>query len=189
MSNVIEQYLHALNEYEEVSPNDRSLPNPYNFRSLELDPKVTEDDWKKASKPWKERPFAEETDVKQSFLGSKRNTAKAWVIIDGRRRVGIVGSQTFWGFPIKAPQGHGNLVFVTWVRGKKYAARGIMKMLNLPFFDQGPKAYFRIEIYKENKASIATAKLLKASPGRHNGSIVFGLRPPYWWNGDKILKY
>jgi len=184
----LDKYLNELfwEKEEKIDPN---LPNPYNFRALKLDPNVTSSDWKKAQVEWSKRPLmnGSEVDVKKAFLNPPEgyNDGIAWVIIDNEQRVGVVGIQNLLGDK-KIIHG-GNIVYVTWVHGKKYAARGVMKMLELPIFDQ-KDSLMSLSISMKNKFSIQVAKDLKAKQryiSREENKIGYLIKAPWWWSKPK----
>jgi hypothetical protein len=180
-----------------VDPNDKSLPNPYNFRQLKLDPKITKEDIKKANIEWQkiiDQGWTHANDSERGFQGvldkvkrNKKEGARLYVIVDKGKRVGIVGVTNYLL----------ELVFITWVRGKNYATAGVMKMLNLPDFPQyyikGKELRFTtvdIDIATKNKASIAVARNLKATLKHKTGWISnYEVKSPYWWNNNKLLKH
>jgi RimJ/RimL family protein N-acetyltransferase len=185
-----------------VNPNDKSLPNPYNFRSLKLvtpnkaDIQKAEVEWKKIrDKGWAGTDETFQEIYKQS-LKNKKYGAQLYTIVDGSKRVGIVGFPGNIGITSIHNNPSGNLLYVTWVRGKNYAAAGTMKLLNLPSVPQygikGKKLNFMvttIDPFVENKASNAVARNLKAKVYKGENKNYYNIRAPYWWNNNKLLKH
>jgi RimJ/RimL family protein N-acetyltransferase len=181
-----------------VDPNDKSLPNPYNFRQLKLvipnksDIQKAEVEWKKIrDKGWtgSDKTFQE---IYKKSLRWKEDDAQLYTIVDRGKRVGIVGFDLgIDGYP------SGNLIYVTWVHGKNYAAAGTMKLLNLPSIPQykiyrKELRFMTVEFdpYIENKASNAVARNLKATlKYTRYGRNKYEIEAPYWWNNNKLLKH
>ncbi len=197
--NILDNYLTELFGWGKkyVDPNDPSLPNPYNFRQLELDRKLRPEDIKNAQKVWAEAydkglvsqgDSALTPEERRDFKHVLRVVGVYFVIVDKGKRVGIVGYQEDIESIKNRKIYFGNIIYVTWVRGKNYAAAGIMKMLNLPMFPQENtrKEFIESGISAENKASIKVAENLK---GKQETTWLYSLKPPYWWNDNKILKY
>ena len=190
----LDKYLNELfwGKKKDEEKIDSNLPNPYNFRALKLDPNITSSDWKKAQVEWSKRPTTSEIkDVKTAFLKpGYEDNGKAWVIIDNGERVGIVGAQgQNFLEQIKFQKiDWPNIVYVTWVHGKKYAARGVMKMLELPIFDQ-ERGLASFKVYKENKFSLQVVKDLKAKfDMKEEGYEYYELKAPWWWSKPKKSK-
>jgi hypothetical protein len=187
-----------------VDPNDKSLPNPYNFRQLKLDPKITKEDIKKADVEWRkiiDKGWTHVDTPKEGFEGiinkvknNKKNGARLYVIVDKGKRVGIVGITNslspYFHYGVES-------IYVTWVRGKNYATSGMMKMLNLPDIPQyhvkGKELLLtsiNIDIDKENLQSISVARNLKAKLKDKTGwKNSYEVKSPYWWNNNKLLKH
>jgi RimJ/RimL family protein N-acetyltransferase len=188
-----------------VDPNDKSLPNPYNFRQLKLvtpnkaDIQKAEVEWKKIrDKGWEtsENTFQE---IYKVSIEQKKHGAQLYTIIDRGKRVGIVGFHRNSGITNIHNKPGGNIIYVTWVHGKNYAAAGTMKLLNLPSVPQyGIKdkklnlMRVEIEIHTENKASVSIVRNLKATPSyrsEYDNTQEYIINAPYWWNNNKLLKH
>jgi len=188
---------------EFVDANDPTLPNPYNFRQLVLDQKITKEDIKKADSEWipmVKRGWETSEGRDKGFISVIKSAkwwgdgAKLFTIVDKGKRVGIVGSTSAFG-NINSP--HTNLVYVTWVHGKNYATAGAMKFLNMPqvpqFGKENNKLNFllvTIDVHKDNISSRKVAENLKAKINSSSKEIIYYyLNAPFWWNNYKLLKY
>jgi len=192
---LIESYLGELfGKNKFVDPNDPSLPNPYNFRQLKLDPKITSSDIQKANKKWAESKKKGWTGPAATFADVIKNTRKKWtggklyVIVDKGKRVGIVGFED-----TRKDKTGASILYVVWVKGKSYATAGIMKLLNMPDVPQWKKFRATFDPQNANIASIRVGEKLKAkksvSTEPYYQSTWFEISPPYWWNNNKFLKY
>ncbi len=188
-----------------VDPNDKSLPNPYNFRQLKLDPKITKEDIKKADVEWQKLLDKGWTraDTDDGFYEVMRPIYKypksyvARTIIDKGKRVGIVISGTTEK-KLTPKNNYFGLTYVAWVHGKNYAKAGIMKLLNLPELQQysidRKELVLRenyIEIVSENKASENVAKYITRNnlTDKYGDITEYTIEAPYWWNNNKLLKH
>ena len=132
----INKYLQHLNEGNNYK--DESMPNPYDYQSIELDPKVTKQDlkilgrWLKKNKKLADpdittepvewlfyssyREYGEKPGTYEQAIKSRH--AKTFTIIDKKKRVGVVAlSET------------GSFIWASWTPGHNYAVRGTMKMV------------------------------------------------------------
>jgi len=183
---LIEPYLQHLSEGRDE--RDSSMPNPYDFQSLELDPKVTKQDLnmlgKQLEKMKKHRdpgaitdPFLWlyfETDYEKWYGKNptiSQSDANPFVIIDKGKRVGIVS--------ISDPM----LVWASWVPGHNYAGRGIMKMLEKIVTEKEKPKWKRVftTIYKKNIPSLKTAIFLKMKITKSGDKYWGELSYPFWF--------
>jgi len=183
---LIEPYLQHLNEG--TNEKDSSLPNPYDYQSLELDPKVTKQDlnilgkhlqkMKKYSDPERtldpmlwlyfgpdyERWYGPNPKISQS-----KDTP--YVIIDKGKRVGVVSLSQV------------ELTWASWVPGHNYAGRGIMKMLEKIVTEKEKPKWKRVftHIYKNNIPSLKTAIFLRMKITKSGDEYDGELSYPFWF--------
>jgi len=211
---MIDQYLDYIQEglfSKFVDPDNPKLPNPFNFRQIKLDPKVINSDFKKGQPRFDIANSFEkkvrEPNLKRAltipfkptgeggFNTGQKMTSKIFTILDKSTRVGIIWIQDYVFRLKEKPIYGGDIGYVTWVPGKRYATRAVMALLNLPIFVHTPVsgrvAEYSIQIKKDNKASLKTAQKLKAKTWTTGDgeTVNFDLRPPYWWNGKKYLDF
>lgn len=171
----------------DIVDSDRGLPNPYNFKRLKL-AKITKQDLKNAEVKWQES-IKKGYNVEGTFLRMYKDYHKLMVtIVDGSKRVGIVG----WAVD-------NEIFYVTWIPGKNYATAGLMKLLNDKryfhqiFITADNKVYpgeFYITAHKNNKASLKVAKNLKPREIKRESNKIYHLfEAPLWWNKNKFLKH
>ena len=178
-------------EYEYVYVNDKSLPNPYNFRRIKLDPKITKADIEKGQKAWLDvlKYHPKESKDFSSMLRSDSNfyTITPFVIKDGNKRVGIVIGEHSKISISNWKEGRFFILeaqYVTWVRGKNYATQGIMALTNHPMYPT-VRLQLRIYVHYKNKPSLKVVKNLKMV----NDGELWLAESPFWWNGGKYIKH
>ena len=189
---ILENYLDELFGPKYIDADDPSLPNPYNFRQLKLDPKITATDIRNMNIRWSksyEKGWVNEKDFKDAIKqdSQKWKNGKYYVIVDKGKRVGIVGFSYVW----KDPTYRVNLVYGTWVKGKNYATAGIMKLLNIHPLSQSKKSKISFSMMNDNIASVKVGENLKGKTKLSDttNKRYFTLYPPYWWNKKKFLKH
>ena len=190
---ILENYLDELFGSKYIDADDPSLPNPYNFRQLKLDPKITTTDIRKANIEWKksyDKDWVNEPSLGKVIRENPKNkwkNGKYYVIVDKGQRVGIVGA----GHILLKSKDISGLLWVTWVKGKNYATAGIMKFLNLSRFPQNKKFEITFHMKSNNIASVKVGENLKATKeiSTYRKETDFTLHPPYWWNNKKFLKH
>jgi len=188
---LIEPYLQHLNEG--TNEKDSSMPNPYDFQSLELDPKVTKQDLSMLGKQLKKMKKYENPEVTLDpflWLYFGRNSKKygpspkisqssstPFTIIDKGKRVGVV---TISGWEA--------LAWASWVPGHNYAGRGMMKLLEKLINEKGEQQQFtkkfkRVDtyIYKKNIPSLKTAIFLKMKITKSGDKYWGELSYPFWF--------
>ena len=188
---ILENYLDELFGSKYIDADDPSLPNPYNFRQLKLDPKITTTDIRKANIEWKKS--YKKGWVNEPSLGKMiREDPKKWrgvyyTVIDKGQRVGIIGTSHI----LLKNKDICGLIWITWVKGKNYATAGIMKFLNLSRFPQNKKFEVSFNMINDNIASVKVGENLKAKTELSNttNKRYYTLHPPYWWNNKKFLKH
>jgi len=196
----INKYLQHLNEGNNYK--DESMPNPYDYQSIELDPKVTKQDlnilgrWLKKNKKFlypnkttdpvewlfynDYREFGEDPGTYEEAIRDKDTVA--FTIIDKKKRVGVVAlSET------------GSFIWASWTPGHNYAVRGTMKMVEY-LLNKNPKKYknklWDTDIYKKNIPSLKVAKKLKMKPdGSIDNYYSYELKnKEVWWIEKKKKK-
>jgi len=188
---IIENYLHKLNEGKDCK--DPSLPNPYDYQSLKLDPKVTKQDLKILTKWLKKHKkvlppgidtkgrnwlFYSNAQEFRTVPGTYKSDTLAWTIVDKGKRVGVVGYNKFSTC----------MLWASWVPGNNYATRGTMLMLDkLKKIINTPGLIISTAIYDKNIASLAVAKRLKMKfDGRIDIYIYFMFKNNWlWWQKKK----
>ena len=188
--NTINGYLQYLDEGEDYK--DPDTPNPYDYQSIDLDPKVTKQDLNILGR-WlqKNKKLAHPDDpidpVEWLFYSSAKSmnreigtykeaikNSRVFTIIDKKKRVGVVGLGGMWG-----------IIWASWVPDHNYAVRGTMKMVE-HFINKDKKLYkggWHTNIYKKNIPSLKVAKKLKMkSLGIEKGSYSMVLKgKEIWW--------
>lgn len=191
--NTINKYLHYLNEGNNYK--DESMPNPYDYQSIDLDPKVTKQDlkilgrWLKKNKRladpkdpldpliWLFYPDYKEFQYEPGTYEEatkKERDAKAFTIIDKKKRVGVVAL---------APMG--SFIWASWVPGHNYAVRGIMKMVE-HLLNKNKKEYknrtWDTDIYEKNIPSLKAAMKLRMNFRKRGTSYdcVLGNKDIWW---------
>ena len=194
---IIKNYLHKLNEGKDCK--DSSLPNPYDYQSLKLDPNVTKSDlkiigkWLKKHKKFREPKssshpviwlyFDHINDYRKSYGHTnpykiiKLSKKKPYIIVDGNKRVGAV--EMSWS----------GIVWISWVPGHNYATRGTMKLIEQQL-KRDKDLERRIKqgivdtlIYEKNIPSLKVAQKLKMKmeycsfASDYSGTIKY----PVWW--------
>jgi len=190
--NIVKNYLKILNEAK--SYKDGSMPNPYDYQSLELDEKVTRADLKELDKfrkkmkkfedpktvnlSAKEWLYYEPPNFPGGELGRKHEYHRTFTVVDNRKRVGIVSTT-----------GSAYILWSSWVPGFNYAVRGTMKMLEQlteikDWRYRQDSAVYTI-IWHKNIPSIKVAKKLKMklTGGTKKEEVApsYMLDYPFWW--------
>lgn len=187
--NKIQNYLNILNEGTDF--NDSSMPNPYDYQSLELDSNVTNSDLNHLGDYLKKMKKYLDPEMNMDpyiwlYFGAnyKKEYGKhppvSWshqhtfTIIDNNKRVGIVAMGDFRG-----------LVWSSWIPGYKYSVRGVMKMIDNLLKDKTIKFSKNLipytKIHKNNIPSLKTALLLKMKIERYKDHYVCKLNYPFWF--------
>jgi len=193
---LIESYLNMLNEGD--NPQNSSMPNPYDYQSIELDPNVKKEDfnklgqWLKQSKemldpdmpvdPYKWIYCGLDSDNNDNCIEREKSKTIPYTIIDKGKRVGIV-----------AIVGWFQLKWSSWVSGHNYSLRGTMKMIemliqgNHPWSDFSKKwlnstnMNITTTIHHKNIASLKIAMKLKMQCEKQGDYYKCKLKQPYWW--------
>jgi hypothetical protein len=189
---LIESYLELLNEGEDS--NDPSMPNPYDYQSIELDPKPTNQDfkslenWLKKMKHYHYQSDDVPTDPREwLYCGKEKDPywckesireSLAFTIIDKGQRVGIINLNI------------ASLTWASWVSGHNYATRGVMKMLDHIVTNMKSWEYYKglknrgvfTWIESKNIPSLHVAKKLKMEMDTsYKKEYVGQLKWPFWW--------
>ena len=189
--NVITNYLQYLNEGNNYK--DPNTPNPYDYQSIDLDPKVTKQDlnilgrWLKKNKKFRD-PDKTTDPVEWLFYGSSREYGQepgtyeeaikdrdtiAFTIIDKKKRVGVVAYED------------GHFIWASWVPDHNYAVRGTMKMVEY-LLNKNPKEYknklWSTSIYTKNIPSLKVAMKLKMRFSRFEDTYNCEIKgKDIWW--------
>jgi len=182
---VVENYLQRIQE--ELGYNNPSMPNPYDYQSLELDPNVTKQDLIMLGKQLQKMKDYEEPEnpldpYKWVYCPGPKyyNTPcpkdekkpDTFVVIDNGKRVAIVSCNQH------------SLIWASWVPGHLYAVRGTMKMLEYLVREKGKfkkGGYVLAQIYHKNTPSLKVSKKLKMSIRQNNYGFICELKAPFWW--------
>ena len=192
----IKNYLKMLNEAK--SYKDGSMPNPYDYQSLELDEKVTRadlkelDKFRKKMKKFEDPKLADLTTKEWLYHepplmvgdppGKRRKGFQVFVILDDNKRVGIVAFTSH-------SYEYEDIIWSSWVPGFNYAVRGTMKMIE-QILNENDRKYkisrvIFTHIWYKNIPSIRVAEKLKMRlvnpPAQKGVSELYDLRQPFWW--------
>jgi len=196
MVKIIENYLSKLQEG--VDEFDPTLPNPYNFRAITLDPKVTREDRLKA---------LEQVKKNKKYFYDAKNIIANWSLKPHPRKIEctIIAKGERVGLLTFEPTNDESLKYqeilytfvTTWVPGYNYATRAIMKSITVkPLSKLKHFVMFYFEVHDENKAMQKVLKKLKVSPSlTRDSSEKLVHRPifldskvrnyyivkPFWW--------
>jgi hypothetical protein len=191
----INNYLQYLNEGKDYK--DADIPNPYDYQSIDLDPKVTKQDlnilgrWMKKNKKLL-NPKSSLDPVEWLFYGNYREFGetpgtyeqaikdrhvKAFTIIDKKKRVGVVA---FSG---------DDFIWASWTPGRNYAVRGTMKMVE-HLLNKDKKRYknelWSTTIYTKNIPSLKVALKLKMKFNKSGDVYFCDLKnKDVWWLDEK----
>lgn len=187
---IIKTYLQKINEGRDYK--DPSLPNPYDYQSISLDPKVTTSDMKKAIEVVEKNRdnyidvdgmLKDMADIIKGKLKYDPKFVKSFTIVDKGKRVGYVEISrrigTGWNDCMSVM-----IDFIVWVNGNKYATRAAMKLSSLSFIKNQDKFLYMFETMKTNKAMIKSIKHLMSGPKDECGKnvrMVCYVVKPFWW--------
>jgi len=196
----IEKYLLVLQEG--VDEFDPTLPNPYNFKAITLDPKVTREDRLKVLDQIKKNKkyFYEADELIAGWKLVPTWNNIGYAIIDNGERVGYISFEIMYRDSLNLQLGF-DVFVATWVPGHNYATRAIMKLVTIKPLSKAKKfEWIDFEVHDKNKAMQKVLKKLKAKPlmvpendglketGREKhytieGSKVRGyiIKKPFWW--------
>jgi len=190
--NIVKNYLKMLNEAK--SYKDDSMPNPYDYQSIELDERVTRSDLRELDKFRKKMRKFEDPELAQAsttdWLYNIPKGEREWkkdrifTIVDGSKRVGIV-------VLVYTPYGsrYHDFIWSSWIPGFNYATRGIMKMLEQVLNEKNRKyeisKTMMTNVWFDNIPSRRVAEKLKMVPVSHTlqkgESVLYRIRQPFWW--------
>ena len=196
----IENYLSKLQEG--VDEFDPTLPNPYNFRAITLDPKVTREDRLKTLEQVKKNKkyFYEADELIAGWKLVPTWNNISYSIIDNGEKVGYISFEII--IPEELKTGKGFPVFVaTWVPGHNYATRAIMKLVTIkPLSKAKNLMQLAFDVHDKNKAMLKVLRNLKATPmmvpvlngSKDTGKVKHATLPgtkiraylvkkPFWW--------
>jgi len=199
---LIESYLNMLNEGD--NPNDPSMPNPYDYQSVELDPNPRKEDFDNLAQLLKKTKNLQSSDIPLDpyiwlYCGQNndpeeygdcvkhfKKNKKVFTIVDQHKRVGIISIDWF-------PE----LTWASWVPGHNYSLRGVMKLgeeltnqkYEWEWYNNMKRFGFHTYIYTKNTPSIKTAMKLKMKFKKVEDAYYCEVPYPFWWFQKKENKH